>query len=218
MAKNEKKSFELRKGSEHDFDFSKGSKRKFDLTKDDDDETVVASPLQNQFVKPNASQVTQTPTSDAGGDNVEKGGMSRLVIGIIVIVLVGLLVWWLLPSSDKSEQVVSEPSTETSISSDEVTTDEPATNEGVGATTDSTETAIEDNTVDSQTEVPVEESAPISKPTQETTYSRSAVSDDIEAEAINVIRGKYGNNPDRRNALGSRYNDIQSRVNQLMNK
>lgn len=42
------------------------------------------------------------------------------------------------------------------------------------------------------------------------------ISEDIEAEALNVIRGKYGNNPERREILGSRYSEIQNRVNEIL--
>lgn len=39
---------------------------------------------------------------------------------------------------------------------------------------------------------------------------------DVEAEALKVIRGDYGNNPDRRQRLGENYSAIQARVNELM--
>lgn len=41
------------------------------------------------------------------------------------------------------------------------------------------------------------------------------ISDNIEQEALNVIRGDYGNVPERRERLGSKYQEIQNRVNQL---
>lgn len=41
------------------------------------------------------------------------------------------------------------------------------------------------------------------------------VSDNVEQEAMNVIRGDYGNVPERREKLGSKYQEIQNRVNQL---
>lgn len=41
------------------------------------------------------------------------------------------------------------------------------------------------------------------------------VSDNIEQEAMNVIRGHYGNVPERCEKLGSKYQEIQDRVNQL---
>lgn len=41
------------------------------------------------------------------------------------------------------------------------------------------------------------------------------ISSDIETEALKVIRGEYGNNPERRTNLGSKYQPIQDRVNEL---
>lgn len=41
------------------------------------------------------------------------------------------------------------------------------------------------------------------------------ISDNIEQEALNVIRGDYGNVPERRERLGSKFQEIQNRVNQL---
>ena len=37
----------------------------------------------------------------------------------------------------------------------------------------------------------------------------------VETEALKVIRGDYGNNPERRRNLGSNYQSIQNRVNEL---
>ena len=43
----------------------------------------------------------------------------------------------------------------------------------------------------------------------------ASVSNNVEQEAMNVIRGDYGNVPERREKLGSKYQEIQNRVNQL---
>lgn len=53
---------------------------------------------------------------------------------------------------------------------------------------------------------PVQEAAPAPAP--------APAAFDLEAEASRVIRGDYRNNPDRRNALGDRYEQIQRRVNE----
>jgi hypothetical protein len=45
--------------------------------------------------------------------------------------------------------------------------------------------------------------------------SVSNVSDDLEAEAIKVIRGEYGIGQERKDKLGSKYQPIQNRVNEL---
>lgn len=41
------------------------------------------------------------------------------------------------------------------------------------------------------------------------------VSDDVVKEALSVIRGNYGNNPDRRRLLKERYQEIQNKVNEM---
>lgn len=41
------------------------------------------------------------------------------------------------------------------------------------------------------------------------------VSEDIVKEALSVIRGNYGNNPDRRRLLKERYQEIQNKVNEM---
>lgn len=41
------------------------------------------------------------------------------------------------------------------------------------------------------------------------------VSSNVEQEALNVIRGNYGNVPERREKLGTKYQTIQNRVNEL---
>lgn len=46
-------------------------------------------------------------------------------------------------------------------------------------------------------------------------FSESTATNDTETEALSVIRGKYGNNPDRRRLLKDRYQEIQSRVNEM---
>lgn len=40
-------------------------------------------------------------------------------------------------------------------------------------------------------------------------------SEDIEKEALSVIRGNYGNNPERRRLLKDRYQEIQNKVNEM---
>ena len=45
--------------------------------------------------------------------------------------------------------------------------------------------------------------------------SNANVSNDVEAEAMKVIRGDYGIGQERRDKLGTKYQSIQSRVNEL---
>lgn len=48
-----------------------------------------------------------------------------------------------------------------------------------------------------------------------TQLNESNVSNDVEAEAMKVIRGDYGIGQERKDKLGSKYQTIQSRVNEL---
>lgn len=41
------------------------------------------------------------------------------------------------------------------------------------------------------------------------------MSEDVVKEALSVIRGNYGNNPDRRRMLKERYQEIQNKVNEM---
>ena len=41
------------------------------------------------------------------------------------------------------------------------------------------------------------------------------VSDDVETEALKVIRGDYGVGQERKDKLGEKYQPIQNRVNEL---
>lgn len=57
------------------------------------------------------------------------------------------------------------------------------------------------------------DSKPI-QPTQEV-QKPSAPVEEVKEVAISVIRGNYGNNPERRRKLGDRYQEIQSKVNEM---
>lgn len=48
-----------------------------------------------------------------------------------------------------------------------------------------------------------------------TSANATNVSNDVEAEAMKVIRGDYGIGQERKDKLGSKYQTIQSRVNEL---
>lgn len=50
-----------------------------------------------------------------------------------------------------------------------------------------------------------------------TDMSKEAI-EDVEAEALSVIRGDYGNNPERRRLLKERYQKIQNKVNEMYRK
>lgn len=79
---------------------------------------------------------------------------------------------------------------------------------------DSTEvkTDVEESPVVEETKQEIS-SKPI-QPTQDV-QEPSAPVEEVKAAAISVIRGNYGNNPERRRKLGDRYQEIQSKVNEM---
>ena len=66
---------------------------------------------------------------------------------------------------------------------------------------------------DSSTSVTPTEPAPTTLPVN--TSVTNNVSNDVEAEAMKVIRGDYGVGQERKNKLGEKYQTIQNRVNEL---
>lgn len=84
--------------------------------------------------------------------------------------------------------------------------------EDINSITDGTSLTKEsfDEQITDKSTISTESHDKIEKPVSNT----DAVSN-VETEALKVIRGEYGNNPERRRNLGSNYQSIQSRVNEL---
>lgn len=211
MAKQDKSKFQLNKGTDHGFDISKGGKRKFDLSKDDE-EPIVATAPKTQPTAP-VNPVKPTP-----GLEVKKNN-KWLWIAFAIIVII-FLIWWLLPGkSTESEPIVEEETIEEVVTPSENNEDVP----------DETEISAGDDAVDgyanndegsnpSEPAVNNPETAPATAAPQTTNNENNApsvVTNDVEAEALKVIRGEYGIGQDRKNKLGNQYEAIQRRVNEL---
>lgn len=196
MAKEEKNRFQLNKGTDHGFDISKGGKRNFDLTKNAD-EPVVTSTKSEPAAKP------------VGVAPKPEGKSNKKWLWIIAIIIIAILAWLLWPSSTV-HVVVEEETVEEATSSTDKTTDE---------ATDEKTTSDVQNEADAQDEdVNADvETAPATTPTSPMTtpMAITSVSNDIEAEALKVIRGDYGVGQERKDKLGARYQSIQKRVNEL---
>lgn len=132
-----------------------------------------------------------------------KGKKTAVIIALILVAL-GLLSWGIVSWTSKTDT--------------EETTQSP-----ISQTTENNEPGEAIDTIDSATEevsTTVEESSSLTvetaQPNKETLSANvSGVSSDIEKEAYNVIRGDYGNVPERRRLLGTQYQAIQNRVNEL---
>jgi len=156
---------------------------------------------------------TTRPTSDAP----KSRKMIWLIIGVIVLCFLGYFIFSK-PDNDGQKPVVVEDKTEVEnipVPSD-TTNSKEAVKEGVGET-ESEVVENSNNNVDESTAMV--ESV---KPTETTTIDNAKtsvrttnVSNDVEAEAMKVIRGDYGIGQERKNKLGDKYQTIQNRVNEL---
>lgn len=157
---------------------------------------------------------TTRPTSDAP----KSRKMIWLIIGVIVLCFLGYFIFSK-PDNDGQKPVVVEDKTEVeniSVPSD-TTNSKEAVKEGVGETESEVVENSNNNNVDESTAMV--ESV---KPTETTTIDNAKtsvrttnVSNDVEAEAMKVIRGDYGIGQERKNKLGDKYQTIQNRVNEL---
>ena len=211
MAKQDKSKFQLNKGTDHGFDISKGGKRKFDLTKDDDG-PVVASVAQPQ---PTDSVNSVNPTPEP--EEKKNGKWLWVILAIIVIIL---LIWWLLPGKSTESSPIVEEETIEEVTTPTENTEEVSNEAEIPSGGDAVEeNANNDESFNpSEAVVNTQETTPAATQTTNnvaTNNASSVVSNDVEAEALKVIRGEYGIGQERKNRLGNRYDAIQQRVNEL---
>lgn len=203
----EKSKFPLNKGGDHNFDISKGGKRKFDLTKDIDEpvETVETTETSNSGTNASSQTVVESAKS-------EKKWVWIIAALAIICVIVGII----LSKSGESEQSAAEVET---VATEEVVAlptatdsiaDEPASEGEATSTDEATAEPASDGAAAATT-------APTQPVAQENATTSAAVdaSNDVEAEALKVIRGDYGIGQERKDRLGSQYQTIQKRVNEL---
>ena len=140
------------------------------------------------------------------------------VVGLIVLCIIG---YFIFSKSDKEQPT----QTETEVV-EEVTTidgvDEGANqSEGVQDEANSeeapeaiqTEQSAEESKTEAEAQAPITNVTP--EPTKSNAIESASVSNDVEAEAMKVIRGDYGIGQERKAKLGAKYQPIQNRVNEL---
>ncbi|MDE6444237.1 MAG: hypothetical protein K2K64_07445 [Muribaculaceae bacterium] len=238
MAKKGK--FELNKSGDHDFDLSKAHKRKFDLRKDDDEIEVlspqgVADPIVDKATAPDkpatdtekiikpasvADIHSQVPnvSDEPEVEEIRKKNNTWMWVILILLILI-LLVWWIYPSSknvedpvvaQEVENVVTDSTDSESAQIDQLAN--PATEEDSSIVV---QTNAQSEASDRQPSSGNSEMSQVPAATGTTSNTPVASDGSIEAEALNVIRGVYGNNPIRKEKLGDRYYEIQRYVNQM---
>lgn len=139
-----------------------------------------------------------------------KGTIIVLVL-IAIAIIVGLVIY---SSSDKPNKGTqstqsNEPIVESVASASPMVE---AVDSVIETAPESVQTNVEQD--DTSLSNPIEKVKP-KETSVETKSTTATVTDSTESEALKVIHGDYGNVPQRKELLGTRFNEIQARVNQL---
>lgn len=136
--------------------------------------------------------------------------------GIVVLCVIGFFIF-----SKSGDTAATDSAQETVIVEETIVPTDSVANQGEAPeeilTTEGNEVS---NNTDAQeakvNEIPVNtDNAQNIATTTQNAASNSNVSNDVEAEAMKVIRGDYGVGQVRKDKLGTKYQPIQSRVNEL---
>lgn len=184
------------------FDLSKPAKRRFDLSKSE--EPSVAPPTE------------------------KKSGSKKWLWGVLGgVALIGGVAYFATRDGDKTiqpadntqvaEQTVS-PKTEQPVSEtvpteqvSEMASEPEQTTKDVATATEPSSTSANEQPTEKPTEKKKEKKADV--PAQQTNNSQNLSKNEIELEAENVWRGKYGCGTERKQKLGDRYAEVQAMVN-----
>lgn len=133
-----------------------------------------------------------------------------IILGLIVLGVIGYLFF------SKSGDTVAEPSeqkieaaVESPVLTDSITAEKADIKEVVPINTNEV-----GNTTETKTSETVETPTIVDNKSN-VLSSTPVISNDVEAEAMKVIRGDYGVGQERKDKLGNKYQSIQSRVNEL---
>jgi hypothetical protein len=144
-----------------------------------------------------------------------------ILLGIIAL---GVIVYAILPKSDKNateSTAIANAATVVTEEAPSATQEQVATEEVNNDTVSDDTNAVPDETnkeAQESAQAKVETSVVNNEPTQPTSVASTSapeLSDDVQAEAMKVIRGDYGIGKKRKELLGSKYQTIQNRVNEL---
>ena len=196
----------------------------------------VASPKVTTTSKPAVDPVVTGAVGESGN---EGGGSNKWMWIVGAILVVAIIAWLCVRGCSSSNDNVAnmEPTVEnvevTGASEEEAVVDELTVDEEEAETESpaAEESASASTATAPETPAPAATAPPASTPVTATSETASKpvantvsvassapaaeVSSDIEAEAMKVIRGDYGTGLERKLKLGSKYREIQNRVNEL---
>ena len=166
-------------------------------------------------VETEGAETGNTPIPDKSGSKK----WPWILLGVIVVFVIGYFIF-----SKSGDTTVTASKQETEIVKDTIVLSDSVANqkEAIERVLPADKNELSNN-VDGQ-EVKVNE-APVTTvnnsnivTTAPSATSDDNISNDVEAEAMKVIRGDYGVGQERKEKLGTKYKIIQSRVNELKRK
>ncbi|MDE5949100.1 MAG: hypothetical protein K2G86_10070 [Prevotella sp.] len=243
MAKDKKstRSFDLEKGGKRSFELEKKSTRSFDLKKDEEEVAVPITPGATDVPKNKqekaaikSAEVPQSSTTPmSNGNGYDRDSKKQwLWISLIIAVLAALAYFFILggrPEASDTDVIPTEIAGSDSYATNaESSTPADSVEEAASSEIANDETAqaglVPENVVlearhPSNTDTHVasqqsEKTAPVTARLSTGSFSSA----DVDNQARQVIKGVYGNNPERRQKLGVDYEAIQKRVNELMRR
>lgn len=136
------------------------------------------------------------------------GHLKQLVLGVLVVLGVVLAAIFVPRGCSDGNKPVVDTLVTDSVKTDSV----PAVIKDSVKPDSITETPVVEETKE---EVNTPKEPEVKKVNEEKPKDNVIVSGDVKKEALSVIRGKYGNNPERRRLLKERYQEIQNKVNEM---
>ena len=141
----------------------------------------------------------KTPNKNKSKKPLIYGG---ILAGLIAVGAISYGIWG---GNDDDGTLPNEPSS--SLIADSTTTTQPIDTIAVVAESE-TEQKAEDATQETKEVKEISASQNVQK-------STPMLPESVKEAAASVIRGNFGNNPERRRKLGDRYQEIQSKVNEM---
>lgn len=161
-------------------------------------------------VKFDAEDFRKDPNQTLPVKPTSKGYLKYVLWCGLVIVCAILAIIFVPRGCTNDEKPVVDTLVTDSIGSDSVP---PVVVDSVGNDSiETTQNVVEDENINNQSTV-----AEVNKTEENKSVKTDVVnvSEDVDKEALSVIRGNYGNNPERRRLLKERYQKIQSKVNEM---
>lgn len=157
-----------------------------------------------------------TPTPTPEPENSKSNKWIWWVVGVIILCIIG---YFLFSKSEKEQPAQPETEVVEEVSAiegvDEATDQPEDVQDEVNAEEASEALQAEQPGADAKADAQTPVTNVVPEQTQQKATESTSISNDVEAEAMKVIRGEYGIGQERKDKLGAKYQPIQNRVNEL---